>query len=59
MFLNLKDENSGRVERRGVDRRLVSGVGFGGGIGELDDAAAVEKPFMNFLKSIQPNFPCN
>jgi hypothetical protein len=48
MFLNLKDENSGRVVGSVADGRLVSGVGFGGGIGELDDAAAVEKPFMNY-----------
>lgn len=45
MFLNLKDENSGRVV--GSDGRLVSGVEFGGGIEELDDAAAAEKPFMS------------
>ena len=45
MFLNLKDENSGRVV--GIDKRLVSDVAFGGGIGKLDDVAAAEKPFMN------------
>jgi len=45
MFLNLKDENSGRVA--GSDKRLVSDVAFGGGIGKLDDVAAAEKPFMN------------
>jgi hypothetical protein len=45
MFLNLKDENSGRVV--GSDGRLVSDVESGGGIGGLDDAAAAEKPFMN------------
>lgn len=48
MFLNLKDENSGRVEGSDSDGRLVSGVGFGGGIGELDDVVAAEKPFMYY-----------
>jgi len=46
MFLNLKDENSGRVV--GNDRRLASNVGFGGGIGDLDGVAAAEKPVMNY-----------
>lgn len=45
MFLNLKDENRGRAV--GSDGWLVSNLAFGGGIGELDDVAAAEKPFMN------------
>jgi len=45
MFLNLKDENSGRVVES--DKRLVSDVAFGGGIGKLGDVAAAEEPFMN------------
>jgi len=46
MFLNLKDENSGRVVEKGG--WLVSNEEFGGGIGGLDDVVAAEKPVMNY-----------
>lgn len=45
MFLNLKDENAGRVV--GSDGGPIWDGAFGGGTGELGDAAAAEKPFMN------------
>ena len=45
MFLNLKDENSGRVVES--DGRVMPNVEFDGCNGGLDNTAATEKPFMS------------